>query len=117
MGISYVHLKHLGPHAIRTLTDIFNFSVQHNTIPNKWKLSKIIPILKSNKSPTEPASYRPISLLCNSSKILERLVLNNITQHIPLSNTQHGFRPKHSTTSILTLILTNFTAVTQHFCG
>merc|ERR1712035_112911 len=26
------------------------------------------------------------------------------TQHIPLSNTQHGFRPKHSTSSLLTNI-------------
>ena len=103
-GISYLHLKHLGPHAIRALTDIFNTSIQHNTIPNIWKLAKIISILKPNKSPTEPASYRPISLLSNPSKILERLVLDNITPHIPLSTTQHGFRPKHSTNTLLTNI-------------
>ena len=90
--------------AIQKLTDIFNHSIQHNTIPNTWKIAKIIPILKPNKSPTEPASYRPISLLCTLSKILERLVLAHITPHIPLSHTQHGFRPKHSTTSLLTNI-------------
>ena len=33
-GISYRHLKHLGPVAIRALTDIFNYSIIHNTIPN-----------------------------------------------------------------------------------
>ena len=103
-GISYQHLKHLGPHAIRALTDIFNYSLAHNSIPNIWKLAKIVPILKPNKPPTEPASYRPISLLCNPSKILERLVLNNITPHIPLSPTQHGFRPQHSTSTLLTNI-------------
>ena len=38
----------------------------------------------------------------HTSKILERLVLDNISIHIPLSTTQHGFRPKHSTSTLLT---------------
>ena len=91
-GISYRHLKHLGPVAIGALTSIFNFSVNRNSIPNLWKTAKIIPILKPNKTPTEPASYRPISLLPNPVKILERLILTNIIPHNPLSPTQHGFR-------------------------
>ena len=103
-GISHIHLKHLGQNAIRALTSLFNHSIIHNTIPNIWKTAKIIPILKTKKTPTEPASYRPISLLCNPSKILERLVLNNITQHLTLSPFQHGFRPQHSTTTLLTNI-------------
>merc|ERR1712121_535768 len=81
------------------LTDIFNYSLIHNTIPNIWKLAKIIPILKPNKSPTEPSSHRPISLICTPSKILERLVLNHISPHIPTSHTQHSFKPQHSTTT------------------
>ena len=101
-GISYLHLRHLGPQAVRALTDIFNFSLTNNSIPNIWKLAKITPLLKPNKPPTEPASYRPISLLCNPSKILERLVLNNISPHITLSPTQHGFRSQHSTATLLT---------------
>ena len=100
--ISNQHLKHLGPVAVGALTDIFNYSLQFNTIPNLWKTAKIIPILKPNKSPTQPASYRPISLLCNPVKILERLILVNITPHIPLSPTQHGFRSQHSTSTLLT---------------
>jgi len=76
--------------------------VTHDSIPNIWKLAKIIPILKPHKPPTEQASYRPISLLSNPSKILERLVLQDITPHIPLSPTQHGFRPQHSTSTLLT---------------
>jgi len=103
-GISYRNLKHLGAVAIGALTDIFNYSIVHNTIPNIWNIDKIITILKPNKSPTEPASYRPISLLCNPLKIPERLVLTNITPHIPLSPTQHGFRAHHSTTTLLTTL-------------
>ena len=63
---------------------------------------QIIPILKPIKSPTEIVSYRPISLLCNPSKILERLVLYNITVHINLSPSQHGFRSQYSTSTLLT---------------
>ena len=77
-GISYFHLKLLGPRAIRALTNIFNHSLNNTSIPNIKKVGKIIPILKLNKPPNEPTSYRPISLLCNSSKILEKLVLSNI---------------------------------------
>jgi hypothetical protein len=54
------------------------------------------------KPPTLAASYRPISLLCTPSKILERLILNKITPHIPLSPTQHVYRPLHSTSTLLT---------------
>ena len=100
-GISPYHLRHLGPHGIWYLTGIFNWSVNSNTIPNLWKKAKIIPIPKAGKPLTEPKSYRPISLLCAPSKILERLVLDRITQDVPLSDTQHGFRPGHSTTSLL----------------
>ena len=38
------------------------------------------------------------------SKILERLVLNNITPHINLSPSQHGFRSQRSTFTLLTKI-------------
>ena len=101
-GISYLHHKHLCPHPIRAFRDILNLSLTNNSIPNIWKLAKIIPIRKPNKSHTEPASDRPVSLLCNPSKILERQLLNNITTHINLSPSQHGFRSQHSTSTLLT---------------
>ena len=101
-GISYLHLKHLGSHAIRALTQIFNHSITNNCIPNMWKLANITPLLKPHKPPTERTSYRPISLLSNPSKILERLVLQDITPDIPLAPSQHGFRAQHSTSSLLT---------------
>ena len=70
-NISNYHLKHLGQNAIKALTDIFNHSWLHNDIPNFWKNANIITILKPNKPPTNPSSYRPISLLSTISKVLE----------------------------------------------
>ena len=101
-NISYAHLKHLGPVALGALTDIFNLSLETNAIPTIWKIATIIPILKPGKNPRIATSYRPISLLSNISKVLERLVLAKITPHLNLSPTQHGFRSQHSTSTLLT---------------
>ena len=92
------------PVAIGALTDILNQTIVHNNITNTLKMGKIIPILKPNKNPTEPSSYRTISLLCYPIIILERLIFNTITQRIPLSPTQHGFRALHSATTLLTTL-------------
>ncbi|KAF2348961.1 hypothetical protein FHG87_020285, partial [Trinorchestia longiramus] len=68
---------------------------------------KIKALLKQNKSPTDKTSYRPITLLCTPSKGVERLILKVATPCIPLSSTQHGYRPYHSTTMLLTNIAQN----------
>ncbi len=101
-GLAYADLKHLGPNGIGAIVSLFNQSIRLNSIPTLWKLSTIIPILKPGKSPTLPASYRPISLLCVLSKVLERLVLSKTEPFIRLSPSQHGFRSLHSTSTLLT---------------
>jgi sarcosine oxidase/L-pipecolate oxidase len=100
--INNLHLKHLGPIAIEALTNIYNYSWRHNTIPKTWKIANIIPTLKPGKLPKEPASYRPISLLSCTSKVLEKLIYNKIKNNTPIAPTQHGFRPNHSTSTLLT---------------
>ena len=101
-SISNFHLKHLGPQGIQAFTNISNYTYAHWLIPNIWKQGKIITILKPNKDPTTPPSYRPIILLCTPSKITERLILNIIHPDVPLAPTQHGFRPLHSTNTLIT---------------
>jgi len=95
------HLKHLGPIALQYLTNLFNLSIQSNTIPHIWKLAKIIPIPKPNKDPKLGASYRPISLLSPIAKCLEKTILPTLTQHLPSKDFQHGFKSKHSTVTAL----------------
>jgi len=101
-GLAYDHLRHLRPLGIRALCSLFNQSIRLNAIPYLWKLSTIVPLLKSDKTPNLPMSYRPISLLCTPSKILERLVLTKINPSVSsrLSSSQHGFRPLHSTCTL-----------------
>src|SRR5678815_4131319 len=106
-SISNFHLKHLGRKAILLITEIFNKSWKLNYIPPIWKQAFIIPKLKPKKNPNSPSSYRPISLLCSISKLLEKLILNKISNPITLPDFQHGFKSNHSTTTALT-------SLTQH---
>ena len=109
-GISTVHLKNLGPHGIKYLTDIFNISLNTSNIPDIWKTSKIIPLLKPNKPSDDSGSYRPVSLLCPGIKILERLILPTLKENLPVPDIQHGFRSQHSTVTALN-------DFTQHVAG
>jgi hypothetical protein len=56
------------------LCKLFNLSVLSGTIPEEWKLAKNVPVhKKGDKECAE--NYRPISLLCITSKVLEHCVL------------------------------------------
>ena len=100
-NINIQHLKHLGPIAIDYLTQIYNIALNTNTIPQIWKTAKIIPIPKPNKDKQIGSSFRPISLLSPIAKILEKIILPDITNNIPAIAHQHGFKQAHSTTTAL----------------
>ena len=100
-GLSTLHLKNLGPSGAKFLTDLFNLSTSSSIIPAIWKTSIIIPLLKPSKPSDDSTSYRPVSLLCPAIKILERLILPTLTEHLPVPPHQHGFRSKHSTVTAL----------------
>ena len=88
----------------KPLSDIFNLSLRSGTFPNSWKKSNICPVFKKlDRQQVE--NYRPISLLCNTSKILERLVFNKLYEYLVsnglLTSRNSGFKKKDSTTSQL----------------
>ena len=68
------------------------------------KVAKVIPVFKGNDKQVF-TNYRPISLLPQFSKILEKLfnvrLDNFIERHSILSNSQYGFRPNMSTSLAL----------------
>ena len=99
--LSIFHLKHLGPRAIEYITALFNLSVTACQIPAIWKSSFIIPIPKPGKDTSVVTSYRPISLLCPSAKVLESLIPPIINKYLQPAPDQHGFRPYHAITSAL----------------
>ena len=103
-GLSPIMMKHLGPNGIRYLTSIYNKSVNDSIIPSKWKTGKIIPLLKPGKPADEGTSFRPVTILSPPIKILEALLLPDVTEAVQLANHQHGFRKGRSTTTALQTI-------------
>ena len=54
------------------LLNLINISIYNSNFPDILKISKIIPIPKSNNY-LEPSNFRPINILCPISKILEKI--------------------------------------------
>ena len=55
------------------LAMIFNSSLRHGIFPDIWKLARVTPIFKSG-SRGDANNYRPISVISVFSRILERIV-------------------------------------------
>ena len=85
---------------------LFSYSIKHCTFPSEWQLHCVTPIFKSGDK-NNIANYRPISLLCTVSKLLERIVYNKVinfvSNHISLS--QFGFMKDRSTLQQLLVFL------------
>ena len=76
-NISARLLKEAAPIVIRSLTYIINLSISTGIFPNAWKLAKVTPIFKEDAK-TDPNNYRPISVLPVVSKLIERVVFNQL---------------------------------------
>ena len=74
-----------------------------NKLPKIWRQSRIIAILKPGKDSAIPKNYRPISLLCHTYKLYEKLILNRVSPLLEqnLIKEQAGFRHGKSCTSQL----------------
>ena len=97
--ISARRLKAAAPAITVSVTTLINKSIVSGKFPTLWKLSKITTIHK--KGPAEnKGNYRPISVLCALSKILERHVHDSLYTYLMSQNMLHdgqsGFRAKHS---------------------
>ena len=89
------------------LTRIINFSVEEGVFPEIWKVGVVTPVLKKG-SPLEKSNYRPVSCLSVLSKVLEKIVCDQITNYMEknklLPQNQHGFRAGRSTMSALSAV-------------
>jgi hypothetical protein len=86
-------------HLLQPFTKLFDLIYREKSIPEQWRISKIVPVhKKGSKQMIE--NYRPVANLCSASKVFERLILNRINQLETLANIdltgkgQHGFKKK-----------------------
>ena len=85
-------------------TSLINECLDRPYVPKSWKHGIITPIPKISNCQT-PIDYRPISVLPTASKVLERVVHNQLVYFLDsngiLDHCQHGFRKDHSTLSAI----------------
>ena len=74
-------LKHCASSLTHPLCHLYNLSLSTGSIPQEWKVHLIVPVHKSADH-ASVKNYRPISLLCNVSKVLESLVYNRIINRV-----------------------------------
>jgi retron-type reverse transcriptase len=102
--ISSKILKLASPVISVTLTYIFNQSITLFSFPDEWKVARVLPLYKRGHR-NIPGNYRPISILTVISKIMERLLYDQLYDYLTkneiISDDQFGFRKFHSTATSL----------------
>ena|SRR5688572_14897193 len=96
-GIDALHPKFL--HEVREeigeeLAQIFNKSIQTGYVTQEWRDALVVPLFKKGNR-SEPCNYRPVSLTSVVYKVMERIVKDNIVEHLNehtiIKGSQHGF--------------------------
>ena len=97
-------VKKIIPYIVNPLAHICNTSLMNGIFPDRMKIARVIPLFK-NGDVKEFSNYRPLSILPQFSKILEKVFHNRLMSFINdkqiLNNSQFGFRKNMSTASIL----------------
>ena len=99
--VHYFMLKNLSDDNLMYIKHFFNLIFLKHLFPKKWQDTLVIPILKPDKDPQDPLSYRPISLISCIYKLLDKIINNRLVWFLEknnfLSNSQNGGRKGRST--------------------
>ena len=92
------------PCVARLVTVLVNKCIESSSVLLQWKQAIVTPVPKC-KQCMSLTSFRPISVLPTLSKVLERVLYNQIQSHIVryniLCDHQSGFRSGYSTQDVL----------------
>ena len=92
------------------LTTMVNVSLASSTVPSSAKAAVITPLIKkATLDPATKKNYRPVSNLTFLSKVIERVVLQRLTDHIENNNCdealQSAYTKRHSTETALLKVM------------
>ena len=119
-GIDGLHpriLKEMAEVIAEPLTEIANISINTGELPSNWKDAIITPIFKKGDK-SEPGNYRPVSLTSIFCKVIERIIITQIIEHIKenghVCKEQHGFTTGRSVTTNILEALNIWTEALMH---
>jgi hypothetical protein len=102
--ISNSLLKKIARYISHPLSFIFNKCFEEGYFPKHFKSAKIKPLFKQG-DPSNPSNYRPISLISNLAKIMEKIIKIRIVTFIDkyniINKNQFGFQNCKSTEDAL----------------
>ena len=100
-------LKSSSNNILFALSHVFNLSLSKGEFINDFKIAKVCPVFKKGNA-KDINNYRPISLLFNISKILEKIMYGRLYSFLDQNHfflhQQFGFRKNHSTSHALALL-------------
>ena len=73
-------LKLMASEIAPSLSLVFAASLHQGVVPQEWKLALVTPLFEKGCR-KEPSNYRPISLTCICSKLLEHIIYTSIMSH------------------------------------
>ena len=94
-------IKNFGQVTMQWVRSLLNACARTLRLPRLWRQARVVALLKPEKDPSSPKSFRPISLLCHLYKLYEHLILNRLSpviEHVLIPE-QAGFRPGKSCTA------------------
>ena len=98
-GLQPCLLKKVAGYIALPLSMMFETFFLHAYVPPIWKLAYVRPVMKSG-SVCLASNYRPISLTCTCSKLMESIVSKHMLDYMLknglISDQQHGFIAKRS---------------------
>ena len=111
VGIPTKIIKAIKPSISKFLTNFFNKCFETGTIPDELKIAVVTPLFKNKGSINDINNFRGISVLPPISKILEKLIYNQISSYFEKNNlivdNQHGFRNGRSCETALHSIISS----------
>ena len=103
-------IKDGAKYIVSPITHLVNLSIHTCSLPTDLKTARVTPIYKKGLK-SDPGNYRPVSVLLVVSKVLERIVYNQVNDYLKqnklLYDLQSGFRDRYSTDTCL-IYLTDF---------
>ena len=110
-------IKEIRVKITQILFHLFNRSLSEGIFPIALKKAKVIPLFKDGVR-SKPEHYRPISLLPQFSKLLEKLIKVRILKFLNkfniISDTQYGFRKNVSTSDALSDVIETVNLNLEH---